>query len=276
MTTCKIRPPRGWPGVDWREVWEFRELLFHLIWRDVLVRYKQTVVGVFWAVLQPFMTMLVFTLIFGRLAKLPSEGLPYPVFVFSSLVLWTFFANTANAVSTSLSKDVALVKKIYFPRIILPGAAAFGRVPDFLIAFVLLLAMMTAYGYPPGPAVVLALLMVPAAILVALGFGMWMTALDVHFRDIRFLVPFVLQLWMFASPVVYSADLVEEKAGPFWYAVYTLNPMVHILSGFRWALLGTGTPPWPGILVSVALGGLLCLTGGRVLRKLEKTFSDVI
>jgi len=259
-------------------VWAYRELLYFLIWRDVKVRYKQTVLGAAWAILQPLMTMLVFTIFFGGLAKVGSDGLPYPIFSYAGLLPWTFFAQGLSQSSASLVGSSNLIKKVYFPRLVIPISSVLGGLVDFAIAFVVLFGMMSYYGIWPSAAVVFLPLLLLLAIGAALGVGMWLSALNVEYRDVRYVVPFFVQLWLFVTPVIYPASTVAAKLRelglPTW--LYGLNPMAGVVEGFRWALLGTGSRPGPVLLASVAVTVLLLSSGAFYFRKMERTFADVV
>ena len=260
----RIEPSRGWAALELWELWEYRELVWFLIWRDVKVRYKQTSLGIAWAIVQPVMTMVVFTLVFGRLAQLPSDGLPYPIFTFTALLPWQLF----SAALTSSH----LVSRVYFPRLVVPIASVAATLVDFGIAFVILLGLMAWYGLSPGLAVVALPLLVALALGTALAVGLWASALNVRYRDVKYVMPFVLQLWLFASPVVYSASLISS---PAWRVVYSLNPMVGVIQGFRWALLGS-TPPTVLMVPSVLATVVLLLAGLFFFRRTEASFADVI
>jgi lipopolysaccharide transport system permease protein len=255
-----------------RELWDYRELLAFLTWRDVKVRYRQTLVGVLWAVLQPFMLMIVFTIFLNKLASVPSDGLPYPIFAYAGLVPWTLFSSSLTGVSNSIVSSAGLISKVYFPRLVIPIAVTGSFIFDFAIALGLLVALMVYYGVYPG----LALLALPALVLLALvtalSIGIWLTALNVRYRDIKYTVPFLLQLWLFASPITYAASLVPHR----WRLVYSVNPMSTVIDGFRWALLGV---PWsPGGSAVVSLGVVLALlvSGVVYFRRVEKTFADIV
>ena len=270
----RIQPRKGWSGLGLHELWQYRELLFFMTWRDVKVRYKQTALGGAWAIIQPFFTMVVFSLFFGRLAKIPSDGIPYPIFSYAALVPWTFFANGLSQSSNSLVGSANLIKKVYFPRLAVPIATVLAGVVDFVLAFVVLLAMMLYYGIVPT----INTLWLPALLLLALvtslGVGLWLSALNVQFRDVRYVVPFLVQLWLFASPVIYSSASVS----PAWRAVYGLNPMAGVIEGFRWALLGpqSGAAPGPMTAVSALAALALLASGAFYFRRMEKTFADVV
>lgn len=268
-----IEPRRGWAALDLRELWHFRELLYTLAWRDIKVRYKQTAIGAAWAVLQPLTAMVIFTLFLGRLAKLPSDGLPYPLFTYAGLLLWQFFARALGEASTSLVANERIVTKVYFPRLILPASVVLAGLVDFLIAAGLLVALMLYYGHAPGWTIAAAPLFVAMAVVLALGVSFWLSALDVEFRDVRYTLPFLTQVWLFATPVVYPGSLVPEG----WRALYGLNPMVGVIEGFRWAVLGTASPPDATMLaVSGAVTAVLFVTGITFFRRMERTFADRI
>ncbi len=273
MPVVRIEPSKGWVSLGLRELWEFRELLYFLAWRDIKVRYKQTVLGAAWAILQPFLTMVVFSLFFGRLAKMPSDGIPYPVFSYAALVPWTFFANGISKASASLVSGSNMVKKIYFPRLAMPIAAVTSGVLDFILAFAVLIGMMLYYDVVPTINVVWLPLLLLLALVTCLGVSLWLTAMNVQFRDVRYTVPFITQLWMFASPVVYPATLIDDT---FWRTIYALNPMVGVVEGFRWALLGTETAPGPLIIVSSLVALLLLVGGAFYFRRMERSFADVV
>ena len=267
-----IEPSRGWVAVKLREVWEYRELLYFLIWRDVKVRYKQTVLGASWAILQPFFTMLIFSIFFGLLAGLPSDGVPYPLFAYVALVPWTFFANGLSLSSTSLVANQALIRKVYFPRLVIPIAAVASGVIDFCIAFVVLIGLVLYYDIVPTANVVWLPALFLLALVTALGAGLWLSALNVLYRDVQYIVPFLIQVWLFSTPIVYPSSLVPER----WRTLYALNPMTGVVEGFRWALLDTNTAPGPIVAVS-AVAAVLLLAGGAVFfRRMELSFSDVV
>ena len=267
-----IRPSKGWALPDLRELWAYRELLYFLVWRDVKVRYKQTALGATWAVLQPLATMAVFSLFFGRLAGMPSDGVPYPLFAYAALVPWTFFANGLTLATGSLVGSQNLLQKVYFPRLAIPLAAVLSSTVDFGLAFVLLLGMMLAYGVVPGAAAFWVLPLLLLALATSLGVGLWMAALNVRYRDVRYVVPFVVQFWLFATPIVYPSSLLSEP----WRTVYGINPMAGVVEGFRWALLGTETRPG-GLLAVSAAAALLILVGGALyFRRMERSFADLV
>ena len=268
----RIEPSRGWISLKLYELWEYRELLYFLAWRDIKVRYKQTVLGAAWAIIQPFFTMVVFSIFFGRLAGIPSDGVPYPIFSYAALVPWTFFANSLNQSSSSLVSSANLIQKVYFPRLAVPIAAVLSGVVDFVLAFLVLLGMMLYYDLLPT----LNALWLPAffvlALVTSLGVGLWFSAMNVRFRDIRYAVPFLIQFWMFATPIAYPSSLLSEP----WRTLYGLNPMVGVVEGFRWGLLGTSTAPGPIIALSSLMAVAILVGGAFYFRRVEKTFADVV
>ncbi len=267
-----IHPPQGGWDLGWRELWEYRELLYFFVWRDIKVRYKQTVIGAAWAVIQPFFTMVVFSLFFGLLAKIPSEGLPYPIFYYSALLPWMYFANALNSATNTMVEHQRVITKVYFPRLILPVAAVLSGLLDFGIAFTILIGMMGFYGILPTPALLLLPLFLLLAVATALGAGLWLSALNALYRDVRYAVPFLIQFWMFASPVAYPSSLVPER----WRWLYGLNPMAGVIEGFRWALTGQGQPPGPLMFASVAAVLLVFLGGLVYFQRMEGTIADVV
>ncbi|MGO9662534.1 MAG: ABC transporter permease [Polyangia bacterium] len=270
--TIVIKASRGWVALKVRELWDYRELLFFLAWRDVKVRYKQTFFGVAWAIMQPFMTMVVFSLVFGRLAHLPSDGVPYPVFAFAALLPWQLFANSLNASSQSLVASQSLIKKVYFPRLVIPVASVLEGVVDFCVAFAILVAMMAFYGIAPTWKVVFLPLLLLLALATSLAVGLWLSALNVKYRDVRYTLPFLTQLWLFSTPIAYSSSLVPER----WRALYGLNPMAGVVEGFRWALLGREAPLGRAFFVSIGVVAVVMLTGLAYFRRMERTFADVV
>ena len=269
----RIAPSKGWVPLKLKDLWEYRELLYFLIWRDIKVRYKQTALGATWAIIQPFFTMVVFSIFFGHLAKVPSDGIPYPLFSFAALVPWTFFANGLSQSSNSLVGSGTLITKVYFPRLIIPLASVFSGIVDFVLAFLVLLGMMVYYGLFPTTINVLWLpLFLLLALTTSLGVGLWLSALNVEYRDVRYIVPFVTQFWMLATPIGYPSSLLQQP----WRTLYGLNPMVGVAEGFRWALLGTNTAPGPIIAVSSAAAVLILVTGAFYFRRMEKTFADLV
>jgi lipopolysaccharide transport system permease protein len=267
-----IEPPKGWMPVNLKEVWAYRELLGMLAWRDVSVRYKQTVAGVGWAIIQPVMTMVIFTIIFGKFAKLPSDGVPYPLFSFCALLPWNYFSQSLSGSSDSLVGASNLITKVYFPRLVIPLSRVFAGLADFGIAFVVLLALMVWYGVMPGIGVLVLPLFLLVAMITALGVGLWLTALNVKYRDVRFVVPFLAQFWLYASPVAYSTSLVPEK----WRWVYGLNPMVGVIEGFRWGLLGKTAPDLLMMGISLLIIIAILISGLYYFRKMEQTFADIV
>ena len=266
-----VDPSSGWAALRLGELWAYRELLFFLVWRDVKVRYKQTALGVAWAVLQPLLTMFVFSLFFGRLARMASDGLPYPVFNLAGLVPWTFFAFGVNEAATSVVGSRQLITKVYFPRLAIPLATVLAGLVDFAIAFLLLLGVMAWYGIVPGLEALVVIPLVLLAFVTALGVGLWLAALNVQYRDVRYVLPFLTQLWLFATPIVYPSSLVPAA----WRPVYGLNPMVGVVDGFRWALLGSA-PPGPILAVSTCAALALALGGIFYFRRMERAFADIV
>jgi lipopolysaccharide transport system permease protein len=270
--TLRIEASRGWIPLRLGELWEYRELLYFLVWRDIKVRYKQTALGAIWAIIQPFTTMVVFSLFFGKLAKMPSDNVPYPIFCYAALVPWTFFANGLTQSSESLVGNANLIRKVYFPRLTIPVAAVLSGIVDFGFAFVVLLGMMLYYGIVPTANVVWLPLFLLLALVSSLGIGLWLSALNLKYRDVRYVVPFLTQIWLFVTPIAYPSTLLPAR----WQLVYGLNPMAGVVRGFRWALLGTTTAPGPIILVS-SLASLLILAGGVFyFRRMERTFADLV
>ena len=272
VPTIVITPAKGWIRLGLADVWAYRELLYFLTWRDIKVRYKQTALGATWAVLQPFMTMVVFSLFFGRLAQIPSEGVPYPVFAYAALVPWTFFANGVTLSSQSMVGNSNLITKVYFPRLIVPVAAVVSGLVDFGIAMVVLFGMMAFYGIVPTWQVVTLPIFLLLALVTSLGVGLWLSALNVRYRDIRYIVPFLMQFWLFATPIAYPSTLLTEP----WRTIYGLNPMVGVVEGFRWALLDTRTAPGLTTLLSAFAAVALLISGAYYFRRMEKTFADVV
>jgi len=272
LSVARIDPPSAWPSIGLRELWEYRELLYFLTWRDIKVRYKQTVLGAAWAVIQPLFMMLVFSLFFGKLAGVPSDGIPYPVFTFCGLLPWQLFSYSLTQASNSLVGSQNLITKVYFPRLVVPISAVLGGVVDFAIAFVLLLAMMFYYGIVPGRQILALPGLLLLAVLVALGVGLWLSALNVQYRDVRYTISFLVQFWLFATPVAYPSSIVPEK----WRVVYALNPMVGVVDGFRWALLGKPESPGMPLLISVIVVFLLLSGGLYYFRRMEQQFADII
>ena len=270
--TVRIEPSKGWVPVKVRELWEYRELLYFLSWRDIKVRYKQTALGAAWALIQPFFTMVVFSLFFGRLAKVPSDGVPYPIFSLAALVPWTFFANGLTQSSNSLVGNANLITKVYFPRLTIPIASMVSGIVDFMVAFVLLLGMMIYYGIVPSLNVLWLPFFLLLALVTSLGVGLWLSALNVEYRDVRYVVPFITQFWLFVTPIAYPSSLLNEP----WRTLYGLNPMVGVVEGFRWALLRTNTAPDAIIGVSSIASLIILITGAFYFRRMEKTFADIV
>ena len=268
----KIRPSKGWNSLKLGELWEYRELLYFLTWRDIKVRYKQTVLGAAWAIIQPLMTMAVFSLFFGRLAKVPSDNIPYPIFSYTALVPWSFFAYGLGQSANSLVGNSNLIKKIYFPRMAIPIANVLSGVVDFALAFLVLLVMMAYYGVVPTVNIFWLPLFLLLASVTSLGVGLWLSALNVQFRDVRYVVPFLTQFWMFATPIAYPSSLLP---GP-WRTVYALNPMVGVVEGFRWSLLGTGAAPGPILAASSLVAVGVLVAGAFYFRRSEKSFADIV
>lgn len=269
----RIQPSKGWVSLRFNELWEYRELLYFLTWRDIKVRYKQTALGATWAIIQPLLTMVVFSLFFGRLAKVPSDNVPYPIFSFTALVPWTFFANALSQSSNSLVSSANLIKKVYFPRLAIPVATVLAGIVDFILAFVVLLGMMVLYYRIVPTANALWLLpLLLLALITSLGVGLWLSALNVQFRDVRYAVPFITQFWLFATPIAYPSSLLSEP----WRTIYGINPMVGVVEGFRWALLGTNTAPGPIIVVSSLAALFILVSGSFYFRRMERTFADVV
>jgi len=267
-----IQPSKGWVPLKLRELWHYRELLYFLVWRDVKVRYKQTALGAAWAIIQPVFTMLVFSIFFGRLANMPSDGVPYPIFVFAALVPWTFFANALGQGSNSLVGSGNLITKVYFPRLVVPTASVISGLVDFLIAFAVLVLLMTWYGIGLSLKILWLPVFVLHAVITALAVALWLSALNVQYRDVRYTVPFLTQFWLFATPVAYPSSLLS----PGWRIAYGLNPMVGVVEGFRWALLDTG--PAPGLMpvISGLVSVVLLVGGAFYFQRLERTFADVV
>jgi len=255
-----------------RDLWEYRELLYFLTWRDIKVRYKQTVLGATWAIIQPVFTMVVFSLFFGRLAKIPSDGIPYPIFAYAALVPWTFFANGLSQSSNSLVGSAELITKVYFPRLIIPVSSILSGLIDFAIAFAVFILMALYYGIYPTTSILLLPFFLLLGLTTALGVGLWLSALNVRFRDVRYIIPFLTQFWLFATPIAYPSSLLSEP----WKTIYGINPMVGVVEGFRWVLLGTETAPGAMIYVSSLVALCLLVSGVFYFKRVEKYFTDVI
>jgi lipopolysaccharide transport system permease protein len=272
LPTFRIDPPSGWTSIGFRELWDYRELLYFLTWRDVKVRYKQTALGAAWAIIQPLFMMLVFSLFFGRLAGIKSDGIPYPIFTFCALLPWQLFAHALTESSNSLVANERLITKVYFPRLVVPIAAVLGGLVDFAVAFAILLVMMFYYGIVPTWAIVTLPGFILLAVLTALGVGLWLSALNVKYRDVRYTINFLIQFWLFATPVAYPSSIVPAK----WRALYGLNPMAGVVEGFRWALLGKQEPPGAMLWVSVAAVIAILVGGLYYFRRMEQQFADVV
>jgi homopolymeric O-antigen transport system permease protein len=267
-----IRPSRGWVPIDISAVWERRGLLYFLVWRDIKVRYKQTFLGAAWVILQPFLIMLVFSIVFGFLARVPSDGIPYPVFMFCALVPWQLVANSFADAGNSLTANQSLITKVYFPRLIIPLAAVLARLIDFVFALLVLVGMLFYYDLELGSSILALPFLVLLALAIGLGVGLWLSSLSLRYRDVRQMIPFFTQLWFFASPIAYSASLIPEH----WRAIYTINPMIGIIEGFRWSLLGKGTLTGQALTLPVATILLVLITGIFYFRRVERTVADVV
>jgi lipopolysaccharide transport system permease protein len=267
-----IKPSRGWTALQLGELWRYRELVYFLTWRDIKVRYKQTALGAAWAIIQPLATMIVFTLIFGRIAHLPSEGVPYPVFTFAALLPWTYFAYVLQQSGNSLISNANMLSKVYFPRLALPLSTGLAGLVDFAIAFCVFLVMMFFYHLHPGIRLITLPLFLLLAIVTAMGVGLWLSALSVAYRDVKYAIPFLLQVWLYASPVAYAAQLVTGK----YSVLYSVNPMAGVIEGFRWALLGTSRPPGLSIVPSIVASCVLLISGLYYFKRVERTFADIV
>lgn len=267
-----IRPVSGWSPLNLRDLWEYRELLYFLTWRDIKVRYKQTALGVAWAVLQPLFLMLVFTLFFGRLVGVPSDGLPYSIFTYTALLPWQLFSRALNEASMSLVANERVITKIYFPRILVPASAVLSSLIDFCVAFIALFGFVLVYGIQPGFSILVLPLFVLLAVMAALGVGLWLAALNVVYRDVRYTLPFLTQIWMFSTPIIYPVSVVPEA----WRSLYSLNPMVAVVEGFRWSLLGKASPADPMFAVSALIVVGVFIGGIFYFQRVEQTLADVI
>jgi lipopolysaccharide transport system permease protein len=266
-----IEPSRGWVALELRELWKYREMIYFLTWRDVKVRYKQTVLGATWAIIQPVFNMVIFSIIFGKLAQLDSEGIPYPIFNYAALLPWSYFSQSLSQSSNSIVGSAHLITKVYFPRLIIPLTSVVSGLVDFGISFLVIIVLMIYYQVLPTVGIILLPLFLLLSASTALGVGLWLSALNVQYRDVRYVVPFLLQFWLFATPVVYSSTLLDEP----WRTLYGLNPMVGVVEGFRWALLGTD-PPKMMILISAIVSILLVISGIYYFRRMEKYFADLV
>ena len=279
-TVLLIRPSRGWSTIDLKELWHFRELVYFLIWRDIKVRYKQTALGATWAIIQPFLTMVVFTIFFGKLAKIPSDNVPYPIFSYTGLLPWGLFVKALTDTGHSLVAHRAMITKIYFPRLVIPFASVLSGVVDFGLAFIVLIGMMIYYNNVPGstyqisltPAVLTLPLFLILALVTALGVGLWLSALNVIYRDINYILPFLTQFWLFITPIAYPSSMIPKK----WQLLYAINPMTGVVEGFRWALLGTKIAPGPMLMVSTTISLVILITGLFYFRRMERTFADSV
>lgn len=267
-----IEPGKG-AKQYWRDLWQYRELFYFLAWRDILVRYKQTVIGVAWSVIRPLLTMIVFTIVFGKLAKLPSDGVPYPILVYAAMLPWQFFANSLSESSNSLIANANMLAKVYFPRLIVPSSSVIVSLVDFFISFAILVILMVWYRFVPDWRIITIPLFLLLALFAALGFGLWLSALNVKYRDFRYIVPFIVQFGLYISPVGFSSTVVPEQ----WRFLYSLNPMVGVIDGFRWAILGSSAQfYWPGLILSFILTFIIFVFGLRYFRNTERTFADII
>ena len=267
-----IKPSRGWAALNLRDLWVYRELVYFMTWRDLKVRYKQTLLGASWAVLQPFLTMVVFSIFFGELAKVPSDNIPYPIFSYTALLPWTLFSKALTDASKSLVSSSHMITKVYFPRIILPLASILAGVVDFLVAFIVLIGMMVYYGITPTTNIWTLPFFLLLALVTALGVGLWLSALNVLYRDINYATHFITQFWMFITPIAYSSSMIPEQ----WKLIYALNPMAGVVNGFRWALLGVGDAPGLTLVVSVCVAILLLISGLFYFRRMERLFADMV
>ncbi|OGO42536.1 MAG: phosphate ABC transporter permease [Chloroflexi bacterium RBG_16_58_14] len=275
-----LRPSRGWSALNLIDLWRYRELIYFLIWRDVKVRYKQTALGASWAIIQPFVTMVVFTILFGNLAKMPSDGIPYPLFSYTGLLPWGLFTKALSDAGRSMITNRSMITKVYFPRLAIPIASVLSGLVDFALAFVVLIGMILFYNNNPNleyqvvltPAILTLPLFLLLALITSLGVGLWLSALNVQYRDINYIIPFLTQFWLFITPIAYPASMIPEK----WQLLYALNPMAGVVEGFRWALLGVDTAPGPMIAVSASIAVTLMISGLYYFRRMERTFADEI
>lgn len=272
ITVTILKPSRGWSGLNLRELWRYRELIYFLIWRDVKVRYKQTLLGAAWAIIQPFLTMVVFSIFFGQLAKIPTDNIPYPIFSFTALLPWQLFENGVSKAGNSLVAGRNLITKVYFPRLSVPLASVIAGIVDFMLAFVVLLGMMLYYGYRPLATIATLPLLLLLTLITALGAGLWLSALNVAYRDVGYVIPFIVRLWFFLTPITYSANLVPQG----FRMLYALNPMTGVVEGFRWAMLGVGDPPSTMLIASTLAALALLVSGAFYFRRMERTFADVV
>ncbi len=271
-TTIYIKPSTGLAALNLRDLWIYRELVFFMIWRDIKVRYKQTLLGAAWAVIQPVLTMLIFNFIFGTVAKVNTEGIPYPIFSYTALLPWGLFSAALNNASRSLTTNQNMVSKIYFPRLVLPLASVLGGLVDFAIAFLILIVLMIYYKVTPTAAIWTLPLFLVLTVVTALGVSLWLSAINVQYRDVNYVLPFLTQFWLFLTPVAYSANVISAK----WQFVYSLNPMAGVVNGFRWALLGTNTGPNMNMAISIGISLIFLVSGLFYFRSMERTFADTI
>ena len=267
-----VQPSKGLFHLDLQPVWEYRELLYFLVWRDIKVRYKQTAIGAAWAICQPLLTMMIFAVIFGRFAKIPSDNVPYPIFAFAGLLPWTYFSQSIARSGMSLVSDANLIRKIYFPRLIIPAAAVVAPLVDFILSFLILLVMMAWYRVTPGWATATLPLFMGLAVAAACGVSLWLSALNVRYRDVGHAIPFLVQFWMYASPIVYPVSLIPER----WRTLYSLNPMVGVVEGFRWGLLSKANPDFQAIGVGCAVTVVMLASGLVFFKRMERVFADIV
>jgi len=268
----KITPPGNWWKIPIGELWEYQELIYFFVWRDIKVRYKQTLVGAAWAILQPFLTMLIFSIFFGALAHIPSQGLPYPIFYYSALLPWMYFAASVQSATNTIVENQRVITKVYFPRLALPISSVLSGLVDFGVSFLMFVAMMAYYHVRPTPALLWMPVFLLMAVATALGIGLWLSALNAIYRDVRYVVPFLVQFWLFASPVAYPSSLVPAK----WKSLYSLNPMTGVIEGFRWSLTGKGNPPGRLVLISAGVVLFVLIAGLGYFQRMETTIADVV
>jgi lipopolysaccharide transport system permease protein len=273
VPVVRIAPTSGWRNLQLRELWEYRELLFFFIWRDLKVKYRQTILGATWAILQPIVTMIVFTFVFGRIARINSDGIPYPIFSYTALVAWGFFAGSLGGAANSMVTSGSMIKKIYFPRLIVPIALSAATFVEFALSFSVLFVLMLVFGFVPTINIVFIPVLLLIAYVTGLGVGLWLSAMYVRFRDIRFLIPYMMQVWMFLSPIIYPISAIDDPNLRF---VYSLNPMANVVQGFRWALLGADPPLVTPMIISTIAAIIILITGVFYFRRMEKTFADVV
>jgi len=272
LPSLRIEPPSRWPSIDFQELWEYRELLYFLTWRDIKIRYKQTVLGAAWAIIQPVFMMVVFSLFFGKLAKVPSDGIPYPVFAFCALLPWQLFASAVSDSSNSLVGNQGLITKVYFPRLVIPISAVLSGLLDFFVALVVLVGLIFWYGIVPGWGIIAVPAFILLAMCTALAVGLWLSALSVQYRDVRYVIGFLVQFWLFVTPVAYPSSIIPER----WRAVYALNPMVGVVEGFRWALLGKSSALGSMLWVSIGVVLITLFGGLYYFRRMEQQFADIV